>query len=51
MFTPNNIQIALENLYDLCDPNYMMDMLENYGEEFDDISPKLLARAFRKMRK
>lgn len=46
MFTPKNIQVALEELFDLCDPDYMMDMLENYGEEFDDISPALLARAF-----
>lgn len=46
MFTPNNIQVALEELFDLCDPDYMMDMLENYGEEFDDISPTLLAKAF-----
>ena len=46
MFTPKNIQVALEELFDLCDPDYMMDMLENYGEEFDDISPVLLARAF-----
>ena len=44
MFTPKNIQVALEELYDLCDPDYMMDMLENYGEEFDDISPELLAK-------
>ena len=48
MFTPLNIQGALENLYDLCDPDYMMDMLENYGEEFDDISPVLLAKAFQR---
>ena len=48
MFTPKNIQVALEELYDLCDPDYMMDMLENYGEEFDDISPTLLAQAFQK---
>ena len=48
MFTPKNIQVALEELYDLCDPDYMMDMLENYGEEFDDISPILLAQAFQK---
>lgn len=46
MFTPNNIQVALEELFALCDPDYMMDMLENYGEEFDDISPTLLAKAF-----
>lgn len=46
MFTPKNIQVALEELFDLCDPDYMMDMLENYGEEFDDISPVFLARAF-----
>ena len=37
MFTPKNIQGALEELYDLCDPDYMVDMLENHGEEFDDI--------------
>ena len=48
MFTPKNIQVALEELYDLCDPDYMMDMLENYGEEFDDVSPTLLAQAFQK---
>lgn len=48
MFTPKNIQVALEELYDLCDPDYMMDMLENYGEEFDDISPGLLAKAFQR---
>jgi len=48
MFTPKNIQVALEELYDLCDPDYMMDMLENYGEEFDDISPALLAQAFQR---
>lgn len=47
MFTPNNIQVALEELFALCDPDYMMDMLENYGEEFDDISPTLLAKGFR----
>ena len=46
MFTPNNIQVALEELFALCDPDYMMDMLENYGEEFDDMSPTLLAKAF-----
>ena len=37
MFTPKNIQGALEELYDLCDPDYMADMLVNYSEEFDDI--------------
>ena len=37
MFTPKNIQGALEELYDLCDPDYMVDMLVNYSEEFDDI--------------
>ena len=42
MFTPKNIQSALEELYDLCDPDYMVDMLVNYSEEFDDISPCLL---------
>lgn len=31
MFTPKNIQGALEELYDLCDPDYMVDMLVNYG--------------------
>ena len=36
MFTPKNIQGALEELYDLCDPDYMVDMLVNYSEEFDD---------------
>ena len=30
MFTPKNIQGALEELYDLCDPDYMVDMLVNY---------------------
>ena len=34
MFTPKNIQGALEELYDLCDPDYMVDMLVNYSEEF-----------------
>ena len=48
MFTPKNIQGALEELYDLCDPDYMVDMLVNYGEEFDDISPTLLAKSFQK---
>ncbi len=48
MFTPKNIQGALEELYDLCDPDYMVDMLANYSEEFDDISPTLLARSFQK---
>ena len=48
MFTPKNIQGALEELYDLCDPDYMVDMLVNYSEEFDDISPTLLARSFQK---
>ena len=48
MFTPKNIQGALEELYDLCDPDYMVDMLVNYGEEFDDISPALLAKSFQK---
>ena len=38
MFTPKNIQGALEELYDLCDPDYMVDMLVNYSEEFDDIA-------------
>ena len=32
MFTPKNIQGALEELYDLCDPDYMVDMLVNYSE-------------------
>ena len=45
MFTPKNIQGALEELYDLCDPDYMVDMLVNYSEEFDDISPALLAKS------
>lgn len=49
MFTPKNIQGALEELYDLCDPDYMVDMLVNYSEEFDDISPALLAKSFQKM--
>lgn len=31
MFTPKNIQGALEELYDLCDPDYMVDMLVNYS--------------------
>lgn len=48
MFTLKNIQGALEELYDLCDPDYMVDMLVNYGEEFDDISPTLLAKSFQK---
>ena len=48
MFTPKNIQGALEELYDLRDPDYMVDMLVNYGEEFDDISPTLLAKSFQK---
>ena len=48
MFTPKNIQGALEELYDLCDPDYMVDMLVNYSEEFDDISPTLLAKSFQK---
>lgn len=26
MFTPKNIQGALEELYDLCDPDYMVDL-------------------------
>ena len=30
MFTPKNIQGALEELYDLCDPDYMVDMKEVY---------------------
>ena len=47
MFTPKNIQGALEELYDLCDPDYMVDMLVNYSEEFDDISPALLAKSYR----
>ena len=42
------IQGALEELYDLCDPDYMLDMLVNYSEEFDDISPTLLAKSFQK---
>ena len=46
MFTPQNIQVVLEELFDLCDPYYMINILENYDEEFDDISPTLLARAF-----
>lgn len=29
MFTPKNIQGALEELYDLCDPDYMVDMHYN----------------------
>lgn len=37
------------NNHDLCDPDYMVDMLVNYSEEFDDISPALLASRFRKM--
>ena len=48
MFTPKNIQGALEELYDFCDPDYMVDMLVNYSEEFDDISPTLLAKSFQK---
>ena len=48
MFTPKNIQGAFEELYDLCDPDYMVDMLVNYSEEFDDISPALLAKSFQK---
>ena len=48
LFTPKNIQGALEELYDLCDPDYMVDMLVNYSEEFDDISPALLAKSFQK---
>lgn len=48
MYTPKNIQAALEELFDLVDPDCMMDMLENYGEEFDDISPTLLAEAFQR---
>ena len=48
MFTPKNIQGALEELYDLCDPDYMVDMLVNYSEEFADISPTLLAKSFQK---
>lgn len=29
MFTPKNIQGALEELYDLCDPDYMVDIYFN----------------------
>ena len=35
MFTPKNIQGALEELYDLCDPDYMVDAYDNdigYGD-------------------
>lgn len=48
MFTPKNIQMALEDLFDLYDPDEMVGMLENYGEEFDDIDPELLAQAFQR---
>lgn len=52
MFTPKNIQGALEELYDLCDPDYMVDMLVNYSEELTanglmgvcDIIPKSSAK-------
>ena len=44
MFTPKNIQGALEELYDLCDPDYMVDMLRKLPvRSSDDISPALLA--------
>ena len=49
MFTPKNIQGALEELYDLCDPDYMVDMLVNYSEEFDDILLRFWQSRFRKM--
>ena len=48
MFTPNSIQDALDGLFDLCDPNEMKCMKENYGEEFDDINPELLSTAFQR---
>ena len=48
MFTPTKIQIALEGLFDLCDPEKMEAMLENYGEEFDDICPATLCQSFLK---
>ena len=32
MFTPKNIQGALEELYDLCDHDKMVDMHVNYRE-------------------
>ena len=48
IYVAKNIQGALEELYDLCDPDYMVDMLVNYSEEFDDISPALLAKSFQK---
>lgn len=46
MFTPMNIQVALEGLFDLCDPEKMENMLENYGEEFEDIDSDILAHSF-----
>ena len=48
MFTPNSIQDALEGLFDLCEPNEIKYMKENYSEEFDDIDPELLAIAFQR---
>ena len=49
MFTPKNIQGALEELYDLCDPDYMVDMLVNYSEEFDEFLLRFWQGRSRKM--
>ena len=47
MFTPKNIQGALEELYDLCDPDYMVDMLVNYSEDFSCASGKVVSEKCR----
>lgn len=46
MFTPKNIEAALVDLFEKCNPEDMAYMLENFDEEFDDIDPKALALIF-----
>lgn len=46
MFTSNKIEVALNELFDLCDFDDMEMMFENYAEEFEDICPDILALAF-----
>lgn len=48
MFTPKKIEGALTRLFNLFDAEVMEGLYENYGEEIEDISLKLLAKACRK---
>ena len=47
MFTPKEIENALDTLFEMFDAEVMEMINENFGEEMDDISPAVLAKVFK----